>query len=56
MIFWQGEMQHAGGEDVNFIFLRYIWLYVRVFINSFGLRVPMLKVCSDHALNFREGA
>jgi len=38
---WQAEMQRAGGETFHFSFLSFFRLYVRLFLNSFGIQPSM---------------
>lgn len=37
---WLGEMKKAGGEKFHFAFLNFFRLYVRLFLNSFGIQSP----------------
>lgn len=38
---WQREMQRANGEKFHFAFLSFFRLYVRLFLNSFGINGPL---------------
>ncbi|KAI0315537.1 hypothetical protein OF83DRAFT_1173718, partial [Amylostereum chailletii] len=38
---WQGEMRRASGETFHIAFLRFFRLYVRLFLNSFGIQGSM---------------
>ncbi|TCD60264.1 hypothetical protein EIP91_010443 [Steccherinum ochraceum] len=37
MAHWETEMTKAGGERFHVAFLRCFWLYLRIFLNSFGV-------------------
>ncbi|KAL1722725.1 fungal-specific transcription factor domain-containing protein [Schizophyllum commune] len=39
---WQHEMQRANGAPFHFSFLNFFRLYVRLFLNSFGLQESMM--------------
>ena len=41
---WQNEMRRANGETFHMAFLRIFRLYVRLFLNSFGVRASMSNV------------
>ncbi|KZT36989.1 hypothetical protein SISSUDRAFT_1063225 [Sistotremastrum suecicum HHB10207 ss-3] len=58
---WSTEMQQANGEDFNFKFLSLFRLYVRLFINSFGLKdsqssvnIQPLSICYTSAIECLE--
>ncbi|KAJ3518636.1 hypothetical protein NM688_g9410 [Phlebia brevispora] len=38
---WEAEMQKANGEKFHFAFLSFFRLYVRLFLNSFGIHASM---------------
>ncbi|THH20938.1 hypothetical protein EW146_g495 [Bondarzewia mesenterica] len=38
---WEHEMRRANGESFHFAFLRFFRLYVRLFLNSFGVQASM---------------
>jgi hypothetical protein len=50
MGFWENEMQRANGERFHMEFLKFFRLYVRLFLNSFGLQGSMSNVRSWHAI------
>ncbi|CAA7270167.1 unnamed protein product [Cyclocybe aegerita] len=39
---WRHEMEKAGGEKFHFSFLSFFRLYVRLFLNSFGIQASLL--------------
>lgn len=39
---WRVELERAGGEKFHFSFLTFFRLYVRLFLNSFGIQASML--------------
>jgi len=38
---WEGEMIKAGGENFHTAFIRLFWLYLCLFLNSFGIQRSM---------------
>ncbi|CAL1703835.1 unnamed protein product [Somion occarium] len=38
---WSTEMKKADGEKFHHAFLRFFWLYVRLFLNSLFLKLPL---------------
>ncbi|THH27633.1 hypothetical protein EUX98_g6558 [Antrodiella citrinella] len=38
---WEDEMNKAGGENFHIAFIRLFWLYLRLFLNSFGVQRAM---------------
>lgn len=43
---WETEMQRANGERFHMEFLKFFRLYVRLFLNSFGIQGSLANVCS----------